>query len=66
MANLNGNNGFIRTASNTYWREQSTPYGTNSTANKIGGWMNKGGTHEWKWVKDPYTGEWENKLVPKR
>ena len=66
MANLNKNNGFIRTAPNTYWREQSTPYGTNATANKIGGWMNKGGTYHPEYRYNPATGYYENMLVPNK
>jgi hypothetical protein len=65
MANLNRNNGFIRTAPNTYWREQSTPYGRNSTEFKING-IGKGGTHHTEYRYNPATGYYENMLVPNK
>ena len=59
--NINGNAYTYRTAPNTYWREQRTPYdNTNRLSN------NKGGGYHEEMRTNPKTGLWERVLVPNR
>ena len=61
MANLNGNNGFIRNAPNTYWTEQRTPW---DTTNRLSNY--KGGDYHEEMKRNPETGLWEMVLVRNR